>query len=118
VKEKIETLADFIAIAGWFFRPLAIEGEARERLAATPEAARTLTSAAQKLQAIGTWDLEHVERAVRGLPEELGVKPKAVFAALRLGMSGQIVTPGLFESLWVLGRDEAAARLTAAAALL
>jgi glutamyl-tRNA synthetase len=118
VKEKIETLADFIAIAGWFFRPLAIADEARERLAATPEAARTLTSTAHKLQAIDTWDLEHVEQAVRGLPEELEIKPKAVFAALRLGMSGQGVTPGLFESLWVLGRDEAAARLAAAAALL
>jgi glutamyl-tRNA synthetase len=77
-----------------------------------------LTCAAQKLQAIDTWDLEHVEQAVRGLPEELEIKPKAVFAALRLGMSGQSVTPGLFESLWVLGKDEAAARLAAAAALL
>jgi glutamyl-tRNA synthetase len=118
VKEKIETLAEFIAIAGWFFRPLAVAGEARERLAATPEAARTLTSAATKLQAIEAWDLEQVEQAVRGLPDELEIKPKAVFAALRLGMSGQVVTPGLFESLWVLGKDEAAARLTAAAALL
>jgi glutamyl-tRNA synthetase len=118
VKEKIETLAEFIAIAGWFFRPLAIAGEARERLAATPEAARTLTSAAQKLQVIDTWDLGQVEQAVRGLPEELEIKPKAVFDSLRLCMSGQSVTPGLFESLWVLGKDEAAARLTAAAALL
>jgi glutamyl-tRNA synthetase len=113
-----EALAEFIAIAGWFFRPLAVAGEARERLAATPEAARTLTSAATKLQAIEAWDLEQVEQAVRGLPDELEIKPKAVFAALRLGMSGQVVTPGLFESLWVLGKDEAAARLTAAAALL
>jgi glutamyl-tRNA synthetase len=55
---------------------------------------------------------------MRALPEELGVKPKAAFAALRLGISGQSVTPGLFESLWVLGRDEAADRLTRAAALI
>ena len=55
---------------------------------------------------------------MRDLPGELGVKPKAVFAALRLGMSGQSVTPGLFESLWALGRDEAVGRLTTAAALL
>ena len=44
------------------------------------------------------------------LPAALELKPKAVFAALRLGMSGQSVTPGLFESLWVLGRDEAVPR--------
>ena len=53
---------------------------------------------------------------MRDLPELLEVKPKAVFAALRLGMSGQSVTPGLFESLWALGRDEAVARLEQAAA--
>ena len=59
-----------------------------------------------------------IEAMVRALPERLGLKPKAVFAALRLGMSGQSVTPGLFESLEALGREEAADRLTAAAALL
>ena len=40
-----------------------------------------------------------VETLVRELPQALQLKPKAVFAALRLGMSGQTVTPGLFESL-------------------
>ena len=64
------------------------------------------------------WDAEQVEGAVRALPEELGVPVKAVFAALRLGMSGQTVTPGLFESLCVLGQDEVPARLRAAAALI
>ena len=62
--------------------------------------------------------MERVEAEVRALPEALGLKPKNVFAALRLGMSGQPVTPGLFESLWVLGRDEAAGRLATVAALL
>jgi len=71
-----------------------------------------------RLAALERYDVEHVEAAVRALPGELGAKPKAVFAALRLGMSGQSVTPGLFESLWVLGRNEAAGRLAAAAALL
>ena len=58
-----------------------------------------------------------IETLVRELPATLELKPKAVFAALRLGMSGQTVTPGLFESLWVLGRDNAVARLEQAAAL-
>jgi glutamyl-tRNA synthetase len=118
VREKIELLADFMPIAGWFFRPPAFTEEARQRLAATPEAVRTLREAAVALAQLETYDVAHVEAAVRDLPERLGVKPKAVFAALRLGMSGQSVTPGLFESLVVLGRDEAAGRLAAAAALL
>jgi len=115
VQEKMDVLADFVPMAGWFFRPLAFTDEARERLAGTPNAAGTLTAAAAGLRELPEWSVEAVEALVRDLPARLEVKPKAVFAALRLGMSGQSVTPGLFESLWVLGREEAAARLTSAA---
>ncbi len=119
-------LADVVPVAGWFFRPLAFGDEAREKLAGTAEAGRTLAAAAERLSALEPYTVEGVEALVRALSEELGVKPKAVFAvkpkavfaALRLGMSGQSVTPGLFESLWLLGHDEAAARLTQAAALI
>ena len=69
-----------------------------------------------RLAALEHFEVAQIEAAVRALPHELGAKPKAVFAALRLGMSGQTVTPGLFESLWALGRNEAVGRLAAAAA--
>jgi len=118
VHEKLELLADFCSIAGWFFRPLALGGDALERLRGTAGAAETLQAAAAGLRGLDSWGAGAVEAFVRALPEQLGAKPKAVFAALRLGMSGQSVTPGLFESLDVLGRDEAARRLTAAADLL
>lgn len=118
VQEKVDVLADAIPIAGWFFRPLAFAPEELERLKGTAGAAETLTRAAAGLRALDAWTAGTVEAFVRGLPDELGLKPKAVFAALRLGMSGQRVTPGLFESLWLLGRDEAAARLEQAVGLL
>ena len=118
VREKIDVLAEFIPVAAFFFRPLSFSEEAQQRLAGTPEAARTLREAAVRLAAIKIWHVAAIEEVVRALPEALGVKPKAVFAALRLAMSGQSVTPGLFESLWALGRDETVGRLTTAAALL
>ena len=118
VQEKMEVLADFVRLAGWVFTPLAISDEARERLVAIPEAQRILAEAAVSLAGLERYEIESIEAAVRALPELLGVKPKAVFAALRLGMSGQAVTPGLFESLWALGRNEAAGRLASAASLL
>ena len=118
VHEKLEVLADFIPMAGWFFRPLEFSPEALERLQGTPGAAETLTAAAAGLRDIEEWDVPAVETLVRELPQALQLKPKAVFAALRLGMSGQTVTPGLFESLWALGCDNAVARLEQAAALL
>ncbi len=118
VREKMDLLADFIPLAGWFFRPLAITEDAHARLAGTPGAADTLRAAALALEQLPEWTLEAVEALVRDLPSRLEQKPKAVFASLRLGMSGQAVTPGLFESLWVLGRDEVAGRLVTAAAEL
>jgi glutamyl-tRNA synthetase len=117
VQEKMEVLADFIPIAGWFFRPLVFSADARERLAATAGAAQTLASAADGLRELAEWNVPVLEAFIRELPTRLDAKPRAVFAALRLGMSGQSVTPGLFESLYVLGRDEAVSRLTEAAAL-
>jgi glutamyl-tRNA synthetase len=118
VHEKLEVLADFVPMAGWFFRPLAFAPEALERLQGTVGAADTLAAAAAGLRDLGQWDIPAVESLVRELPQRLELKPKVVFAALRLGKSGQSVTPGLFESLWVLGRDQAVARLEQAAALL
>ena len=118
VHEKLEVLADFIPMAGWFFRPLELSPEALERLRGTAGAAETLPAAAAGLRDLPEWDVPAIETLVRELPQALSLKPKVVFAALRLGMSGQTVTPGLFESLWVLGRDNAVARLEQAAALL
>jgi glutamyl-tRNA synthetase len=118
VHEKVDVLADMIPMAGWFFRPLAFAPEALERLRVTAGAVETLAAAAAGLRALEQWDVPAIETLVRELPPALELKPKAVFAALRLGMSGQSVTPGLFESLWVLGRDNAVARLEQAAALL
>ncbi len=118
VQEKIELLSDVAGLAAWFFHPLRLHGDALERLRGTAGARQTLQAAAAGLSALEGWHLEGVEALVRGLPTQLEVKPKAVFAALRLGMSGQTVTPGLFESLWLLGREDAVRRLEAAASLL
>lgn len=118
VREKIDLLADFWSIAGWFFRPPTLEGDALDALRAIEGAQRILEEAASVLPALPAYDAAHIEEAVRALPARLRLKPRSVFAALRLGMSGQNVTPGLFESLEVLGAAGAAARLSQAAALL
>ena len=117
VQEKMEVLADAIPIAGWFFRPLVFSADAQERLMATAGAAQTLAVAVAGLGELPDWSVPALESFVRELPGRLDAKPRAVFAALRLGMSGQSVTPGLFESLHVLGREEAVSRLTQAAEL-
>ncbi len=111
VQEKIEVLADFVPIAGWFFRPLEFPAAMRDKLSTTPGSVQTLAASASGLRELPVWDVPSIEQFVRDLPSLLETKPKSVFAALRLGMSGQSVTPGLFESLFVLGRDEVVSRL-------
>ena len=60
--------------------------------------------------------METVEAALRGLVESLGVKPKDVFQPVRVAIAGSTVSPGIFESVAALGRDEALRRIDAALA--
>jgi glutamyl-tRNA synthetase len=62
--------------------------------------------------------VESIERTLRELTEELGLKPKAAFAPIRIALTGRTVAPGLFESAALLGQDEVVTRLAAARALL
>ncbi|HTA17110.1 MAG TPA: glutamate--tRNA ligase, partial [bacterium] len=57
-----------------------------------------------------------LEAALRGFCGEQGVKFKDMVAVLRCAVSGQTITPGLFETLVLLGREESVARLTLAGA--
>ena len=119
VHEKLEVLADFVPMAGWFFRPLAFAPEALERLQGTAGSGgdpRGRRRRPPRPRAVGR--ARRRDAGPRTAADVSSSSPRLVFAALRLGMSGQSVTPGLFESLWVLGRDQAVARLEQAAALL
>lgn len=55
-----------------------------------------------------------VETALRTVPERIGQKARAAFLPPRVALTGRTVSPGLFESIAVLGRDESLARIEAA----
>jgi len=55
-----------------------------------------------------------IEEALRALPERLGTKAKVLFQAVRVAVTGATVSPPLFESIELLGRDRTLARLEAA----
>jgi len=78
--------------------------------------ARIVQAAAARLETVEPWDAEPIEESLRALVEELGEKPRTAFAPIRLAVTGSKVSPGLFESLELLGRDETLARLSRAAA--
>lgn len=67
------------------------------------------------LEAVEEWTTPNIEAALnRALIEELGLKPRVAFGALRVGLSGEAVSPPLFESMELLGRESTLLRLRAA----
>jgi len=66
------------------------------------------------LASVEPFDEERVEAGLRELVDELGVKPKDVFQPLRVAISGGTISPGIFESVTALGRDETLARIDSA----
>jgi glutamyl-tRNA synthetase len=116
VQEKIATLAEFEDFAGFLFRPVVYDEASWERLAAAPQAGALLTGMAEAVAAAEPWDVESVERALRSVAESLGLKPRDAFLPPRVAITGRTVSPGLFESIALLGREESIGRLRAAAA--
>ena len=74
-----------------------------------------LDEARQVLEAVEPFSAERIEAELRALADRLGLKPRAAFQPIRVAVTGSNVSPGLFESIELLGRDETLARLSAAA---
>jgi glutamyl-tRNA synthetase len=104
VQEKIERFDQYPDYVRFFFEPVSPDGADP----AVCEAARA------KLAGIEPWVADSIEEALRSLADELGEKPRVAFQPIRLAVTGSKVSPGLFESLELLGRDETLNRLAAA----
>jgi glutamyl-tRNA synthetase len=77
-------------------------------------AREALADARDALAGTEPFDVEHVEAALRGVVERRGAKPKDVFQPVRVAIAGTTVSPGIFESVAILGRDETLRRIDAA----
>jgi glutamyl-tRNA synthetase len=107
VQEKIEKFAQYPDFVRFFFEPV------------DPPAgldADVCRAAADRLAVLEPWAAPAIEESLRGLADELGQKPRQAFAPIRVAVTGSKVSPGLFESLELLGREKSLARLTAAVA--
>ena len=104
VQEKIATLGEFPASAGFLFARVEPDPSA---LGDGP----MLPAAVERLAEVEPFEAERIEAALRELAERLGLKPREAFQPIRLALTGSSVSPGLFESLELLGKDESLARL-------
>ena len=111
-REKFQTLAEFWPLVGFLFDGPADDPKLREKWLAPEATQAVLGEARRALEAIeGPWTVEDVEAALTGVVEREGVKPGKLFQPIRVALAGTTVSPGIFETVAVLGRDETLARL-------
>ena len=112
-QEKMQTLEDFWTLAAFLVERQPYDEKAWGKVMGDGAAER-LKAARESIETADPFDIDGVERALRGVVERLGVKPKEVFQPLRVAISGTTVSPGIFESVAVLGREETLDRIDAA----
>ena len=109
VQEKIARLGEYPSFAGFLFE------DVRPDPAQLDGAAGVLAPARDALAAVEPFTAERIEAALRDLAERLELPPRKAFQPIRVAVTGSKVSPGLFESLALLGKDQSLARLSRAA---
>jgi glutamyl-tRNA synthetase len=103
VQEKVTRLGEIPELTRFLFEDV------------TPDPAlldgRMLAAAERALAAVDDWTAAEIEVALKRLCEELGEKPRTVFAPIRVAVTGSRISPGLYESLELLGRETSLERL-------
>jgi glutamyl-tRNA synthetase len=109
--EKIQTLNEFWPLVSFLFDGPVDDSAAFERVILADGGAERLRAAREALAETEPFTLENVEAALRAVVERTGTKPGAVFQPVRVAIAGTTVSPGIFESLALLGRTETLARI-------
>jgi glutamyl-tRNA synthetase len=109
VQEKIARLGEFPGYAGFLFHDVEPDPDLLDPT--------VLRAAAERLSEVEPWSAPQIELALKVVCDELGVKPRQAFPPVRVAATGSEVSPGLYESLELLGREESLARITRAAAV-
>ena len=115
IQERITTLSEIPGLLNFLFvKDFAIEADSAAKI--TDEASKqVLAISAERLSGLSEWNHASIEEVLRkALIEELGLKPRIAFSALRIAVTGSHISPPLFESMQLLGREKSLARIKAA----
>jgi glutamyl-tRNA synthetase len=104
-REKIQTLADFWPLAGFLLDGPVEDPKAFAKVVEADGAPGRLANAREVLAATEPFTVATVEEALHALVERLGVKPGQVFQPIRVAIAGTTVSPGIFESVALLGKQ-------------
>lgn len=109
--EKIQTLAEFWPLVSFLFDGPADDPAAFQKIIGSNGGVDCLRAAREALARAEPFTVENVESALRGVVEDRGTKPMKVFQPVRVAIAGTTVSPGIFESVALLGRQETLARI-------
>ena len=115
IQERITTLSEIPGLLNFLFvKEFAMEAESAAKIA--DEASKqVLAISAERLSSLAEWNHAAIEEVLRkALIEELGLKPRIAFSALRIAVTGSHISPPLFESMELLGAQTSLARIKAA----
>jgi glutamyl-tRNA synthetase len=110
VQEKIAKFSDYPAFAGFFF------SEVDPSTAELDGGGLMLAAAVEVLATLEPFEAPAIEAALREAAERLELKPRQAFQPIRVAVTGSRISPGLFESIELLGREKTLSRLQAASA--
>lgn len=115
IQERVQLLGEAPALLGFLFTPDADLVVAPDALKKLPEnLAEVVDAAISALEAVPEFTTEHIEAALRtALIDGLGLKPRLAFGPVRSAVTGNRISPPLFESLEILGKESTLARLAA-----
>ncbi len=111
LKVRAKTLAQLEAVANFILADRPIEPDPKAARQLTPEALAALRRLTVRLQNASEWTAEELEQIVRAFAAEEGLKLGQIAQPLRAALTGRTVSPGVFEVMVTLGRDETLARI-------
>ena len=112
IQERIVTLGEIPGLLNFLFvKDFAIAADSIEKIA-DAQSKQVLQISAERLATLNDWTHESIEAVLRSaLIEELGLKPRIAFSALRIAVTGSHISPPLFESMELLGAAKSLARI-------
>jgi glutamyl-tRNA synthetase len=115
IQPRVKTLAEVPDAIRYLSERPTVDPDAAKKWLGTEQATKTLETVADALQTLEPWEPDPIRETVQRIIEELGLHrrkgPKPIFVAI----SGSEVALPIFQSIWIIGRDEAVTRLRAAA---
>jgi glutamyl-tRNA synthetase len=111
IQERITVLSESSAMLGFLFTDeIVVADDAKAGLPAN--AKEILDAAVAALESLTTWETASIQELLNNtLIENIGLKPRDAFGPLRTGISGRRISPPLFESMEILGKERTLARL-------